>query len=383
MGRRHLLRSVVDARSGYSPGGARLLVAAASEKRTRSRSLPARLPGAKRPALLAAFALAMLSLPTIAGLPLAPLSGCGRWIALAAALELIALVGFVVVFKLVFCARQNWPRGLSAALRGLGASTALPAGGLIGPAIGAYSRCSAGASPARMARSAVAFVALTNAPSVAALGTLGLAMGAGLLSGPHEAALTLLPGGLAVAVLAVGSLVRVPAGSGTARASRSPRRLVRAVVVTLSSLRDGVSEARALVLGGDWKLVGALAYYAFDNAVLWAAFHAYGRTPAVGVLAMGYLVGSLGAALPIPAGIGAVEGGLIGALVLYGAPAAAATAAVLLYRGISLLIAVPLGTLAWVPQPLAKLHLFARRPWRLSWTRPRGGQSRGRPSTSS
>src|SRR6202043_830158 len=68
-----------------------------------------------------------------------------------------------------------------------------------------------------------------------------------------------------------------------------------------------------LVLGGNWKLVGAVAYYAFDNAVLWAAFHAYGRTPALGVLVMGYLVGSLGAALPIPAGIGAVEGGLLGA----------------------------------------------------------------------
>jgi uncharacterized membrane protein YbhN (UPF0104 family) len=353
-------------------------VAPASEKRAKSRPLRVRLPRAKGPTLLAAFALGLLSLPTIAGLPLAPLSGCGRWIALAAALELISLLGYVVVFKLVFCARASWRRGLSAALRGLGASTALPAGGLIGPAVGAYSRRSAGASPPGIARSAVAFVALTNAPSVAVLGAVGLAMGTGLLSGPHKASLTLLPGGLAVAVLAVGALVRAPTRSGTARRSPSPRRLVRAVVATLSSLRDGMSEARALVLGGDWKLLGAFAYYAFDNAVLWAAFHAYGRTPAVGVLAMGYLIGSLGAALPIPAGIGAVEGGLIGALVLYGTPAAAATAAVLLYRGVSLLIALPLGTLAW-----AKLPLSARRPWRLTWTRPRGGPSRGRLRTSS
>jgi len=116
-----------------------------------------------------------------------------------------------------------------------------------------------------------------------------------------------------------------------------------------------------LVLGGNWKLVGAVAYYAFDNAVLWAAFHAYGRTPALGVLVMGYLVGSLGAALPIPAGIGAVEGGLIGALVLYGTPAASAAAAVLLYRGVTLLIAVPLGVLGWAPQPLAKLRLLLGR----------------------
>jgi uncharacterized membrane protein YbhN (UPF0104 family) len=333
---------------------------------------------AVRPALLVAFALALVSLPTIAGLPLAPLSGCGRWIALAVALELISLTGFVAVFKLVFCPRLGWRRVLPAALRGIGASAALPAGGLIGPAIGAYSRRSAGPSPARIARSAVAFVALTNAPSVAVLAALGLAMGAGLFSGPHDAAVTLVPGGLALALLAAGAFVRAPTGSATTSRSGSPRRLGRVVVVTLGSLRGGMSEARALLLSRDWKLLGALAYYAFDNAVLWAAFHAYGHAPAVGVLAMGYLVGSLGAALPIPAGIGAVEGGLIGGLVLYGAPAAAATAAVLLYRGVSILTAVPLGTLAWAPMPFARLRPVRRRPRRLGRTRALGGPSRRR-----
>src|ERR1700730_15049874 len=93
------------------------------------RTLPGRLRRLNRPTLLAVFALGLLSLPTLAGLPLAPLSGCWRWIAVAAALELVSLVGFVVVFKLVFCGRLGWRAGLLAALRGLGASTALPAGG--------------------------------------------------------------------------------------------------------------------------------------------------------------------------------------------------------------------------------------------------------------
>ena|GEM_PF-2137339 len=314
-----------------------------------------------KPALLIALALALLALPTLIGVPLAPLSGCARWIALAAFLELMSLVGFVVVFKLVFCARQSWRRGLCAALRGLGASTALPAGGLIGPAIGAYSPRSSAPSLARIARSAVAFVVLTNLPSVAMLAAIGLALRVGLVPGPRNATLTLLPAALALAVLTAGSVIGGRRVGGSTSACRSPRRLVRALVGTLSSLRDGVREARALVLGGNWKLAGALAYYAFDNAVLWAAFHAFGRTPALGVLVMGYLVGSLGAALPIPAGIGAVEGGLIGALVLYGAPAAPAAAAVLLYRGVSLLIVVPLGVVGWAPQPLAKLRLLLGR----------------------
>src|SRR5579871_4895019 len=62
---------------------------------------------------------------------------------------------------------------------------------------------------------------------------------------------------------------------------------------------------------------------------------------------MGYLVGSLAAAAPIPAGLGAVEGGLIGALILYGAPAAPAAGAVLLYRGISLGLAMSMSAGAW------------------------------------
>ena len=66
---------------------------------------------------------------------------------------------------------------------------------------------------------------------------------------------------------------------------------------------------------------------------------------------MGYLVGSLAGALPIPAGLGVLEGGLIGALVLYGAPAAPAAAAVLLYRGISLSVPIALGALGCTRRP--------------------------------
>jgi uncharacterized protein (TIRG00374 family) len=117
-------------------------------------------------------------------------------------------------------------------------------------------------------------------------------------------------------------------------------------------LRAGVADARLLVLAGNWKLIGAVGYYAFDNAVLWAAFHAYGRTPPFGVIVIGYVIGSLGAALPTPAGLGPAEGGLIGALVLLGAPAGPAAAAVLLYRAISLSCSLVPGALAWAIAPI-------------------------------
>jgi hypothetical protein len=59
--------------------------------------------------------------------------------------------------------------------------------------------------------------------------------------------------------------------------------------------------------------------------------------------------------------LGAVEGGLIGALVLYGAPPGPAAAAVLLYRAITLLLPTVLGAAAWGAMPLARLHRSAKR----------------------
>lgn len=149
--------------------------------------------------------------------------------------------------------------------------------------------------------------------------------------------------------LAAGTFARRHSGKRPSRTHRL-RWLTGAVV----PIRAGAADARRLVLTRDWKLLGAVAYYVFDNAVLWAAFRAYGSSPPVGVLLMGYLVGSLGSALPIPAGLGSVEGGLIGALVLYGAPLAPAAAAVLLYRGISLGLAVALGGCGWAWRPRSR-----------------------------
>ncbi len=290
--------------------------------------------------LVVSAALVFLLVPTLAGVPVRLIEGCGKWIALAGALELLSAVGFVVFFKLVFAAPMSWRRSIPAGLRALGASTIFPAGGLVGPTMGAWSASREKPSLSQLARSTVTFVILTNAPGAIVLAALGVLMWLGLPGGPHEIALTLLPAALAAGLLTATWL----AGHAGTRQPSPARRSgwLRRVARATSALSDGVTEAHALVRSGNWKLVGPLAYYAFDNAVLWAAFHAYGHTPAVGVVMMGYLVGSLAGALPLPAGLGAVDGGLIGALVLYGAPSAPAAAAVLLYRGISLLLPVVL-----------------------------------------
>jgi uncharacterized membrane protein YbhN (UPF0104 family) len=317
---------------------------------TRHRSTRLRICGAIA-AAAALVAAALAAVPSLIDVPARLISGCASWIAVAGALELLSALGFVVIFKLVFGSGMTWRQGWRAGLRALGASTVLPAGGLVGPAAGAWSADTENATASALSRSVITFVALTNAPGLIVLVGLGTALWLGWPSGPHAAALTLLPAGLALAVLTAAWHTRRSPAGGRAR--------------PVAILRDGVAQARGLASAGNWKLLGAAGYYAFDNVVLWAAFRAYGHTPPLSVIVMGYLVGSLATALPTPAGLGAVEGGLIGALVLYGAPAGPAAVAVLLYRSISLGVPVILGAAAWLPRPI-------------SWLRARGSVTRRR-----
>jgi uncharacterized membrane protein YbhN (UPF0104 family) len=311
-------------------------------------------------ALLVFVAAVFLALPALAGAPARLADGCGDWIVAAGVLELLSAVGFVVLFKLVFAATISWRRSVPASLRALGATTIVPGGGLVGPTMGAWSTSKEKPSLSQLTRAATTFVILTNAPGAIVLAAVGILLWLGLPDGPHQGALTILP-----ALLAVGLLIGTwLAGRSSRPQPPSPRRglVSRALAKPVSAVSDGVRDAHALVAARDWKLVGAVAYYAFDNAVLWAAFHAFGGPPAIGVLVMGYLVGSLAGALPLPGGLGAVDGGLIGALVLYGAPAARAAAAVLVYRGVSLSLPVVLGAIGWTCRATAhRPHRFDRR----------------------
>jgi uncharacterized membrane protein YbhN (UPF0104 family) len=298
---------------------------------------------------LAAVVLALLVVPSITSAPSGLAAVCSSWIALGVGFELVSIIGFILVFALVFGARMTRRQSLRAGLRALGASIVLPAGGLVGPALGARTAQTRGRAP-RLVSSTIAFTILTTVPGVAVLGVLGLSLWLGWPAGPH-CALRTLP----AASLAWGLLVAVWFTRGSPRSGRPSRRGRGSrwcrIMAALRAAREGPDEARRIVAAGNWKLTGTLCYYAFDNAVLWAAFHADGRPQPIGVIVMGYLVGSLGSLLPVPGGIGAVEGGLIGALVLYGAPPLPAAGAVLLYRGISLSLPLLLSAGAWAPRP--------------------------------
>ena len=115
----------------------------------------------------------------------------------------------------------------------------------------------------------------------------------------------------------------------------------------------------------DPALLGALAYWAFNIAVLWACFHAFGDPPPLTVIVMGYFVGFLGNLLPLPGGIGGVDGGMIGAFAAFGVPLSLVVPAVLAYRIFTF----------WLPTIPGAIAYFQLRRTVARWREERHGRS--------
>lgn len=268
------------------------------------------------------------------------------WLIVAVVFELLSCASYVVMFRPIFCRTMSWRSTWEIGNSELAVGSIIPASGAAGVAFGAWALSRSGMPADKIARRSVAFLLIKSSVNFVAVAVLGALMAVGLL-GPHQSPLlTALPAVLAVAAIAV--VVAVPRiGPGTP-ADDDAGKVKRAVSATRRALVDGTAEAIVLARQRDpLVLIGAIGYWAWDNAVLWATYHAVGVTPPLTIILMGYLIGQLGGLLPIPGGIGGIDGGLIGTLILYGAPAAATAAAVLLYRVILFWIPLLTGAVAF------------------------------------
>ncbi len=161
--------------------------------------------------------------------------------------------------------------------------------------------------------------------------------------------------------------VALAAGAARACAPRRPARLA-------SRAAAGIREAERAAARPSWRVGAALGYLGFDIAVLWASLRGLGYAPAIGALVVAYLAGYLATWLPIPGGLGVLDGGLAGALVLYGMPPASAAAAVLVYHAIALWVPSMGGLIAYTLLRRKLVQAKARHP-------ARGGGQRGRAHT--
>jgi uncharacterized membrane protein YbhN (UPF0104 family) len=262
------------------------------------------------------------------------------WLVAAVALEVLSCLGYVATVRLVLRrGPRREVRHLAWAEMAFGA--VVPIGGAGGLAVGAWAM-RAWNLPWRLiaSRSAVIFL-LTSAINAATLALSAIAYALGIGAGGGNVIYGVIPA--AVALGALGAFAVLPVL--VRRADLRPRRSRTALVLYRTA--DWVQDTTAVVRGGDWRLLGAVAYLLCDIAVLWVCLRAVGTAPPLMAVVVGYQIGYLANLIPVPGGVGVLEGGLLGALLLYGLPAAPTAAAVVLYHAVALWVPALGGTVGF------------------------------------
>jgi uncharacterized protein (TIRG00374 family) len=259
-------------------------------------------------------------------------------------LELLSVAGYIVLFRTVFgrgMPRLDWRVSIEIPLAGIAAIRLLSAAGVGGVAVTVWALRRAGMSTAVIACRMVASYAIQYSFFLGAMIVCGAGLWYGVFSGSAPLALTIVPAVFsAIGVVLVASMALVPADferrfKQLATVSGRVGRLAARLAPVPSALGSGVRTAISLIRERRLGLLGAVAYWGFDIAVLGLSFRSFGAVVSVAVLVMGYFLGTLGSLLPLPGGIGGVEGGMIGAFVAFGMPAGRAVVGVLAYRAIS------------------------------------------------
>jgi len=282
--------------------------------------------------------------------------GNGWWLGGAAVLEICSFCGYVALFRAVFIHRTSrigWNASYQITLAGLAATRLFAAAGAGGIALTAWALRRSGMERRLVASRMIAFMALLYAVYMGALVIDGVGLYLGAWPGNAPFAITIIPAIFgAVVILVFTCMSLLPRDVDRLVLSRShgsgfTSRLAVRLATVPSATATGIRTAIALVRSGDPGLLGAVAWWGFDIATLWACFHAFGYSPHKGVIVMAYFVGWIANTLPLPGGIGGVEGGLIGAFTAFGVGVQAAVVAVLAYRAFSFWLPTLPGTVAY------------------------------------
>ena len=258
------------------------------------------------------------------------------WVLAGVGFEALSFAGYIALFWLVSSKATSSVRLRESAeisLAGAAATRLLPTAGLGGVALTLWALARSGLKPRAAVQTLLVFLVLLYTIFMGALAVAGVLLAAGAVDGDGPLVLMLVPAGFGLTVI-VAALVLARRGA--------------------TVFAPAVRSAAGMVRGGDVRLLGALAWWGFDLALLAAMFQALGAPPATAVLVLAYFTGAIGNTIPLP---GLVAGGTTGVLLAFGVDAAVALPAVLAYRAVAL----------WVPAALGAAALTSLRKTAARW----------------
>ena len=270
------------------------------------------------------------------------------WLVLAGCFRLASALSYVVLFRAIFAPRMALRASYRIGMSEVGANALAPAGGASGLAIGDWVLHREGRPWSWLIERTAEFFVFTSAFNVGAVAVLGWLGAASVLTSGVSPLFSLAPALAATLAIAV-ALALIPrlAGLEAKQRRRRPHSWRWSLLELGVALGTGARGAVSLFRERNRAAIGAGAgYLLFDILTLWAAVRAFGGQVGFQPLALAYLVGQLAGEIPIPGGLGAVDGGLIGALVAYGLSSSLAVASSLAYRAIALAIPVVFGGVA-------------------------------------
>ncbi len=283
--------------------------------------------------------------------------GSLRWFGLGMAFNLLAFGSYVALFRGVVGrdVRLAWNESYQITMAGIAASRVFSAGGAGGIALSYWALRRAGMARAVAVVKMVAFLVLLYLVYVLGLIIFGVLLRTGVLRGESPVSMTIVPAAISGGVLVALALVGLVPGDLQRRfeglkSGGALGRLAHRLVTVPATVSRGIREAIRLLQNprqAGLITIGAVGFWAANVAILWACFEAFGLALPIAVVVQGFFVGMVANLAPAPGGVGAVDGGMIGAFLAFGYPLETVITVVLVYRVIAFWTPVPPGVVAF------------------------------------
>lgn len=281
------------------------------------------------------------------------------WIAIAIGFNVVAIATYVALFKAVVggdALRLTWAETYEINMAGVAATLIFSAAGAGGVALTYWALRKAGMRRSEVGRRMVAFISLHYVFYPLALIVFGVLLRTGVLPGKHSVELTVVPAAVAGALLLLGvGLAFIPPDFGRRVAAHLHGERTQAIAANVAKVPAIAAEGFRFALGlfahpsrGGLAVIGAAGFWAANIGILWASFQAFGVEVPVAVVVQGFFLGMVANLFPLaPAGVGAVDAGMIGAFVLFGIPEETVFPAILVYRFVAFWLPIPFGVVAF------------------------------------